>query len=70
MAVAIVAVVLGVLIATACIMVPRRVARRNDPEDRTDALAYEKETGRSAGEIEADNAATREHQQDDADRRR
>jgi hypothetical protein len=64
MAVGIVAAVLGILIATACIMIPRMVARRNDPEDHTDALAYEEDTGRTSGEIESDNAAVREHQQD------
>jgi hypothetical protein len=63
MAIAIVAAALGVLIAFACIEVPRLVARRNKPYDDTDAIAYEHETGRSAQQIEHDNAVGRAQQQ-------
>jgi hypothetical protein len=67
MAVAIVAAALGVLIAVACVEIPRRVARRNKPYDGTDAMAYERETGRSAQQIEQDNAVGLAHQQDGSD---
>jgi hypothetical protein len=63
MAIAIVAAALGVLIAFACVAVPRIVARRNKPYDDTDAIAYEHETGRSAQQIEHDNAVGSAQQQ-------
>jgi hypothetical protein len=63
MAVGILAAVLGLLIATACIAIPRVVSRRNDPYNRADALAYENQTGRSARDIEQGNAAVRARQQ-------
>jgi hypothetical protein len=63
MVIAIVAAAAGVLIAFACVQVPRLVARRNAPYDHADALAYEQETGRSAQQIEQDNAAVRSQQQ-------
>lgn len=63
MAIAIVAAALGVLIAFACVEVPRLVARRNKPYDDTEAIAYEHETGRSAQQIEHDNAVVRAEQQ-------
>jgi len=63
MAIGIFAAVLGLLIAAACIMIPRVVSRRNDPYNNADALAYQKETGRSAREIEQGNAAVRAQQQ-------
>jgi hypothetical protein len=47
-----VAAALGVLVATACVMIPRMVARRNKPYDDADALVYENKTGRSARQIE------------------
>jgi hypothetical protein len=62
MAIGVIAAVLGLLIAVACIWIPRVVARRNDPYNHADALAYEKETGRSAQEIEQGNAAVRARQ--------
>jgi hypothetical protein len=62
MAIGIIAAVLGLMIAAACIWIPRVVSRRNDPYNHADALAYEKETGRSAQEIEQDNAALRTRQ--------
>jgi hypothetical protein len=64
MAIAIVAGAIGVLIAFACVEVPRLLARRNKPYDHADAMAYEHETGRSARQIEQDNAVVRARQQD------
>lgn len=63
MAIAIVAAAVGVVIAFACVEVPRLVARRNKPYDDADAIAYEHETGRSAQQIEHDNAVVRAQQQ-------
>jgi cell division septation protein DedD len=60
---AIVAGAVGVLIAFACVEVPRLVARRNKPYDDADAIAYEHETGRSAQQIEQENAVVRPPQQ-------
>jgi biopolymer transport protein ExbB/TolQ len=62
MAIAVIAAALGLLVAVACIWIPRVVSRRNDPYNHADALAYEKETGRSAQEIEQGNAAARVQQ--------
>ena len=56
MTIAILAAVLGLLIATAAIAIPRVVARRNNPEDHADSQAYLKETGRSAQDIAQGNA--------------
>jgi hypothetical protein len=56
MTIAILAAVLGLLIATAAIAIPRVVARRNNPEDHADSQAYLKETGRSARDIAQGNA--------------
>jgi len=64
MVIAIVAAAVGVLVAFACVEVPRLVARRNKPYDHADAIAYEHETGRSAQQIEHDNAVVRAQQQD------
>ena len=63
MAIGIFAAALGLLIAAACIVIPRVVSRRNDPYSNADALACEKETGRSAREIEQGNARVRARQQ-------
>lgn len=70
MTIAIVAAAIGLLIGTAAIMIPRLVARRNDPYDNADARAYENETGRSAREIEQDNAAVQVRQQNRSQQRR
>ncbi len=51
MAVGILAAVLGLLLATAVIVIPRIVARRNDPEDDAASRAYLASTGRTAKEI-------------------
>jgi hypothetical protein len=63
MVIAIVAVAAGVVIAFACVEIPRLIARRNNPYDDADAKAYERETGRSAQQIEQDNAVVRAQQQ-------
>lgn len=63
MVIAIVAAAAGVLIALACVGIPRLIARRNDPYGDADALAYENKTGRSAQQIEQDNAAVKARQQ-------
>ena len=62
MMIGVIAAALGLLIAVACIWIPRVLSRRNDPYNHADALAYEKETGRSAQEIEQGNAAVRARQ--------
>lgn len=69
MTIAIVAAAIGLLIGTSAIVIPRLVARKNDPYNDADALSYENETGRSAREIEEDNAAVRVRQQDGSQQR-
>ena len=64
MAIAILAAVLGLLIATAAIAIPRVVGRRNNPEDHVDSQAYLKETGRSARDIARGNAGQARGQDD------
>jgi predicted kinase len=59
MVIAIVAAASGILIALACVEIPRLVARRNDPYNDADALAYENKTGRSAQQIEQENAVVK-----------
>ncbi len=66
MVIGIVAAAVGVLIAFACVEVPRLMARRNNPYSNADALAYENKTGRSAQQIEQDNAAVKARQQNRA----
>jgi hypothetical protein len=51
MAIGILAAVLGLLLATAAIVIPRIVARRNDPEDDAASRAYLAATGRTAKDI-------------------
>jgi len=55
MAIAILAAVLGLSLATAAIVIPRIVARRNDPADDAASRAYLASTGRSAEEVEQAN---------------
>lgn len=69
MATAIVAAAIGLLLGTAAIVIPRLVARRNDPYNNADALAYENETRRSARQIEQDNAAVQARQQNRSQQR-
>jgi hypothetical protein len=63
MVTAIVAALLGLLIAVACIQLPKLASRHNAPYSQADAQAYEKETGRSAEQIAEDNAAERASQE-------
>lgn len=65
MAIGILAAVLAVLIAAACIGIPQLVRIRHQQPDDDDALAYEKETGRSARDIAQENAAVRAQQEND-----
>lgn len=65
MTIAILAALLGLLIGTAAIVIPRVVARHNDPEYDADSRAYMKETGRSARDIaqgNADEVVQQEHE--------
>ena len=55
MAIGILAAVLGLLLATAAIVIPRIVARHNHPEDDAASRAYLARTGRSAEEVEQAN---------------
>jgi hypothetical protein len=55
MAIGILAAVLGLLLATAAIVIPRIVTRHNNPEDDTASRAYLASTGRSAEEVEQAN---------------
>jgi hypothetical protein len=64
MVIGVIAAVTGLIIAAACIELPRLAARHNDPYNHADALAYEKQTGRSAAEIAQDNAFVRAQQAD------
>lgn len=64
MAIGVIAAVTGLIIAAACIELPRLASRHNDPYSHADALAYEKQTGRSAPEIARDNASVRRQQAD------
>jgi hypothetical protein len=66
MAIAIFAAVLGLLIATVAITIPRLVARGNHPEDHADSQAYLKQTGRSAEDIAHGNAGQAFQQENDA----
>jgi hypothetical protein len=66
MTIGIVAAVLAVLIAAACIGIPQLVRIRHQQPDNDDALDYEKETGRSARDIAQGNAAVRAQQESDA----
>jgi len=55
MAIGILAAVLGLLIGTAAIVIPRIVARHNQPEDDTASRAYLASTGRSGEQVEQAN---------------
>jgi hypothetical protein len=66
MTIAILAAVLGLVIATAAISIPRLIARGNHPEDHADSQAYLKETGRSAEDIAQGNAGRALQQENDA----
>jgi hypothetical protein len=64
MEIAVIAALLGLVIAVACIQLPKLASRHNAPYSQADAREYEKETGRSMQEIEDDNAAERAQQED------
>jgi hypothetical protein len=51
MAIGILAAVMGLLLGTAAIVIPRMVARHNHPEDDAASRAYLANTGRTAEEI-------------------
>jgi hypothetical protein len=51
MAIGILAAVLGLLLSTAAIVIPRMVGRHNHPEDDAASRAYLASTGRSAEEV-------------------
>jgi hypothetical protein len=55
MAIGILAAVLGLLLAATAIVIPRIVARHNQPEDDGASRAYLASTGRSAEEVEQAN---------------
>lgn len=55
MIIGILAAVLGLMLATAAIVIPRIVGRRNRPEDDAASRAYLKRTGRSPQEVEQAN---------------
>jgi hypothetical protein len=55
MAIGILAAVLGLLLATAAIVIPRVVAHRSHGEDDAASRAYLASTGRSAEEVEQAN---------------
>jgi hypothetical protein len=66
MAIGILAAVLGLFIAAACISIPQAVRQRRTQPDNDDTQAYLRQTGRSARDIAESNAALREQQQNDA----
>jgi hypothetical protein len=66
MLIGILAAVLGLLLATAAIAIPRMVARGNDPGDHADSEAYLKATGRSAEDIARGNAGRAFEQENNA----
>ena len=66
MAIGILAAVLGLLISTAAIIIPRVVARHNHPEDHADSQAYLANTGRSAEEVVQGNRSLQAQPDNDA----
>lgn len=66
MIVGILAAMLGVFIAAACISIPQLVRVRRSRSDSDDTQAYLEQTGRSALDIAEGNAALRAQQQKDA----
>jgi hypothetical protein len=69
MAIGILAAVLGLLLATAAIVIPRMVNRRNDPEDDAASRAYLASTGRTAQEIAQANRGWKAPPDSDAEPR-
>ncbi len=68
MLIGIIAAMVVVLIVAACIMIPRRIARRSDTGG-AETLTYEKKTGRSA-QVAQGNAAVRAQQEGEPDHNR
>ena len=66
MAVGILAAVMGLLLGTAAIIIPRMVARHNHPEDHADSQAYLANTGRSAQEVVQGNRSLQAGPDNDA----
>ena len=66
MTIAILAAALGLLTGAAAIIIPRLVARRNNPEDHADSQAYLKEIGRSAEDIARGNSGQAFRPENDA----
>ena len=66
MAIGILAAVLGVLLGTAAIVIPRIVNRHNNPDDHSDSRAYLANTGRSAEEIAQGNRSLQARPDNDA----
>jgi len=66
MAIGILAAVLGLLIGTAAIIIPRVVNRRNQPEDHSDSRAYLANTGRTAEQIVQGNRSLQARPDNDA----
>jgi hypothetical protein len=66
MAIGILAAVLGLLLGTAAIIIPRIVNRHNHPEDQSDSRAYLANTGRSAEEIVQGNRSLQARPDNDA----
>lgn len=66
MAIGILAAVLGLLISTAAIIIPRVVARHNNPEDHADSQAYLANIGRSAEEVVQGNRSLQDRPDNDA----
>jgi hypothetical protein len=69
MAIGILAAVLGLLLSTAAIVIPRVVGRRNQPEDDATSRAYLASTGRSAQEIAQANRGWKAPPDSDAEPR-
>lgn len=66
MAIGILAAVLGLLLGTAAIVIPRIVNRHNNPDDHSDSLAYLANTGRSAEDIAQGNRSLQARPDSDA----
>ena len=67
MAIGILAAVLGLLLSAAAIVIPRIVARHNNPEDHADSRAYLASTGRTAEEITQANRGGKTRPDSDAE---
>jgi hypothetical protein len=66
MIIGILAAVLGLLLATAAIVIPRMVAHHNNPEDDAASRAYLASTGRTAEEVAQANRGGKTRPDSDA----